>query len=232
MLYELRHYDIRSSRGLELVTQRFADHVLRIWKRIGIEPVGFWSVIVGSPIPRLTYLLAWESLAQRQELWDTFDADPEWQAVRRETNGAWGGSPIHTFTNSILKPTEYSRLPRFGNQPRRLAGGVFELRTYHFDDMVNLRQTVDWLGAQAAPAEAHGLFAMGFWTTYIGVTPRLTYMLIFEKPCPPRTRLGQLLHRSRLARPSGRPLPRRQAAVHANRKLPYEGNGLFGLEVA
>ena len=181
MLYELRHYDIRSSRGLEQVTQRFADHILRIWKRIGIEPAGFWSIIVGSPIPRLTYLLVWKDLAQRQELWDAFDADPEWQQVRRETNADWGGSPIHTFTNSILKPTEYSRLPRSGNQPSRLAGGVFELRTYHFDDMVNLTQTVDWFGTEAASAfDTHGLYAMGFWTTYIGITPRLTYMLVFE----------------------------------------------------
>ena len=181
MLYELRHYDIHSSRGLELVTQRFADSILRIWKRIGIEPVGFWSIIVGSPMPRLTYMLAWEDLTQRQALWDTFDADPEWQQVRRETNDAWGGTQIHTFTNSILKPTEFSRLPRHGNQPSRLAGGVFEMRTYHFDDMVKLAQTADWFGQEGVPAfEAHSLYAMGFWTTYIGVTPRLTNMLVFE----------------------------------------------------
>ena len=181
MLYELRHYDIRSSRGLEQVTQRFAGHILRIWNRIGIEPAGFWSVIVGSPIPRLTYLLAWDDLTQRQELWDTFESDPEWQQVRRDTNAEWGGSPIHTFTSSILKPTDYSRLPRSGNQPSRLAGGVFELRTYHFDDMVSQTQTVDWFGAEAAPAfDTHGLFAMGFWTTYIGIAPHLTYMLVFE----------------------------------------------------
>lgn len=181
MLYELRHYDIRSSRGLALVNQRFADHILPVWARIGIEPVGFWTVIVGTPSPRLTYLLAWEDLAQRQAQWDAFEADPEWQQVRRDTNAAWGGSPIHTFTSAILQPTNYSRLPRRDNQPSRLTGGVFELRTYHFDDMAKLIQAVDWFGAQAAPAfETHGLFAMGFWTTYIGVSPRLTYMLIFE----------------------------------------------------
>ena len=181
MLYELRHYDIRSSRGLEQVTQRFADHVLRIWKHIGIEPVGFWSIIVGSPIPRLTYLLAWEDLAQRQMLWDTFEADPEWQQIRRDTTADWGGSPIHTFTSTILKPTAHSRLPRASNQPSRLAGGVFELRTYHFEDVNSLARTIEWFGTEAAPAfETHGMFAMGFWTTYIGVTPRLTYMLVFE----------------------------------------------------
>lgn len=181
MLYELRHYDIRSSRGLEQVTQRFADHILRIWKRIGIEPAGFWSVIVGAQIPRLTYLLAWESLAQRETLWDIFEADSEWQEVRRETNAAWGGSPIHTFTSSILKPTDYSRLPRQNNQPARLAGGVFELRTYHFDDMATLGETVTCFGRDIAPAfETHGQFAMGFWTTYIGIAPRFHYMLVFE----------------------------------------------------
>ncbi|MGI4790354.1 MAG: NIPSNAP family protein [Janthinobacterium lividum] len=181
MLYELRHYDIRSSRGLDQVTQRFANHTLRIWKRIGIEPVGFWSIIVGSPIPRLTYMLAWDNMAQREILWDTFTADPEWQQVRRETEDDWGGSPVHTYSNSILKPTEYSRLPRNGNQPSRLAGGVFELRTYHFDDMAALAQTAEWFGNPGAPAfETHGLYAMGFWTTYIGISPRLTYMLVFE----------------------------------------------------
>ena len=181
MLYELHHYDIRSTRGLQQVTQRFADHILRIWKRIGIEPAGFWSVIIGTPISRLTYLLVWEDLAQRQTLWDMFEADPEWQQVRRETNADWGSSPIHTFTSSILKPTEYSRLPRRDNQPSRLAGGVFELRTYHFDDMAKLGQTVECFGTSIAPAlDTHGLFAMGFWTTYIGITPRLSYMLVFE----------------------------------------------------
>lgn len=181
MLYELRHYDTHSSRGLDLVIGRFGNHILPIWARIGIEPVGFWSVMVGSPSPRLTYILAWEDLTQRQELWDAFEADPEWQQVRRETNAAWGGSPIHTITSTVLQPTAFSRTPRQDNQPRRVAGGIFELRTYRFEDMAKQAQAVDWFGAQAAPAfETHGLFAMGFWTTYIGVSPRLTYMLVFE----------------------------------------------------
>lgn len=181
MFYELRHYDIRSSRGLEQVAGRFNDHILRIWKRLCVEPVGFWSIIIGTPIPRLTYLLAWEDLSQRQARWDAFEADPEWQEVRRDTNAQWGGSPIHTFTSSILKPTDYSRLPRSGNQPSRLVGGVFELRTYCFDDMAKLAQAVEWFGTEGVPAfDKHGIFAMGFWTTYIGVTPRLTVMLLLE----------------------------------------------------
>ena len=128
MLYELRHYDVHSDRGLRFVIQRFNDHVLRIWERIGIEPVGFWTVFVGPVSPRLTYLLAWEDLAQRQELWHQFETDPEWRQIRDETNAAFGGSPIHTITNTILQQTPFSPAPRRDNQPSRLTGGVFELR--------------------------------------------------------------------------------------------------------
>jgi hypothetical protein len=181
MLYELRHYDVRSSRGLEQVNQRFADHTLPIWDRIGIQPVGFWTAILGGPIPRLTYMLAWDDLAQRQAQWDAFEEDDEWRRVRRDTNAAMGGSPIHTLTSSILKPTAYSRAPRRDNQPSRLTGGIFELRTYAFDETAKLAQAVDWFGARIAPAfEEHGLYAMGHWTTYLGVAPRMTIMLVFE----------------------------------------------------
>ncbi len=181
MLYELRHYDIQSDQGLDLVTARFGEHILPIWDRIGIRQVGFWPVLIGSPSPRLTYMLAWDDLAQRQALWDAFEADDEWKKARRETVQAWGGNQTHTITSIILKPTEFSRQPTQADQPARLAGGIFELRTCHFDDMAKLSQTLDVYRAEIAPAyEKHGLFGMGHWTTYIGESPRLTSMLVFE----------------------------------------------------
>jgi len=180
MLYELHHYDIRSSRGLDQVNGRFNDSIIPIWNRIGIEPVGFWPVIIGASMPRLTYLLAWEDLAQRQALWEAFEADPEWRHVVADTNAAWGGSPIHTLTSSILRPTAFSRLPRRNNQPVRLRGGIFELRTYHFEETFKLTQAVGWFEEQAQVFEEHGLYFMGYWTTAIGVAPRLTCMLVFE----------------------------------------------------
>lgn len=181
MLYELRHYDTHSDRGLDLITSRFADPILRLWEQGGITPVGFWSVLVGPQSPRLTHMLSWESLAQRQENWDAFDANPEWRQTLAETNARWGGNPTHTITNSVLKPTAFSRLPRWDDQPPRLAGGIFELRTYRFDQAAHLTRVAEWFGEDAAPAmERHGMCVMGMWTTYIGVSPRLTVMLVFE----------------------------------------------------
>ena len=181
MLYELRHYDVQSDRGLRFVIQRFGEQVLRIWDRIGIEPVGFWTVFVGPTSPRLTYLLAWDSLSQRQERWEQFESDQEWRQTRTETNAAYGGSPIHTITNSVLRPTPSSAAPRRDNQPRRLEGGVFELRTEVFRDYDGLGQTVQWYGTEALPLlNKHRMHVMGLWTTDIGLAPRLTSMLVFE----------------------------------------------------
>ncbi len=206
MLYELRHYDIRSSRDLENVSRRFADYILRIWERIGIEPVGFWAVTIGAPSPRLTYILAWEDLAQRQAKWEAFEADEEWQQARAQTNASWGGSPIHTFTSAILKPTAFSRLPRRDNQPARLLNGLFELRTYRFDDAAKLTQAASWFGEQTAFREKHGLFAMGYWTTYLGIAPRLSAMLVFEN----------LAHRERA-----------WASYHTDPEWPGRQDGLY-----
>lgn len=181
MLYELRHYDVPSSRAMDQVLARFADHTLGIWKRMQIEPAGFWTVTIGTPSPRLTYLLVWEDLGQRQTRWDAFSADPQWRQARAESEKAFGGSPIQQITSSILKPTAASRLPRIDNQPARLQGGVFELRTYQFHGAEKMEQAVQWFAEQGLPAfEAHGMFAMGLWTTYLGVAPRLQVMLVFE----------------------------------------------------
>ncbi len=180
MLYELRHYDAHSSRSLDQLSARFSNDTLRIWPRYDIEPVGFWSVMVGPSSPRLTYLLAWPDLGQRQTRWDAFASDPEWLAAKAESESETG-SLTHTITSSILLPTGFSPIPRHDNQPSRLAGGIFELRTYSFDDGAKLSQVSQWFGTQGkAHLDKHGMYVMGFWTTYLGVSPRLTYMLVFE----------------------------------------------------
>ncbi len=181
MLYELRHYDIEGEGGLRLVTQRFADHVLPAFDRACIEAVGFWTVFVGPQSPRLTYTLAWENLTQRQERWGAFEADEDWRRARAETNIAWGGSPIRAITNSILLPTPHSPAARRDSQPGRLAGGVFEQRVYAFRDYEAQARCVVWFGERCLPLfEKHRMHVMGLWTTYIGVTPRMTLMLVFE----------------------------------------------------
>jgi hypothetical protein len=106
MLYELRVYDIPPSK-MKDINNRFANHTTRIWKRLGIRPVGFWENVIG-PNNTLTYLLAWESLAEREKKWDAFMSDPEWIKVSEETSK--NGPIVLKLTTTIMKPTDYSAM--------------------------------------------------------------------------------------------------------------------------
>ena len=68
-IYELRVYRVVQGRMADLLT-RFEHHTVPIMARHGFLQVGFWTTIVGRSEQHLTYLPAWESLAQRQEQWD------------------------------------------------------------------------------------------------------------------------------------------------------------------
>jgi hypothetical protein len=105
MIHELRVYRTLPGR-LPALLARFEQHTLRIWERHGIRQAGFWTTLVGDSSYDLTYLLAWESLAEREANWTAFLADPEWQRVRAETEK---DGPINANVhNQLLQPTSFS----------------------------------------------------------------------------------------------------------------------------
>ncbi len=106
MLYELRIYDIPAGR-MKDINDRFANHTTRIWKRLGIRPVGFWENVIG-PNNTLTYMLAWESLAEREKKWEVFTHDPEWLKIAAETSK--NGPIVLKNVNTIMRPTPYSAM--------------------------------------------------------------------------------------------------------------------------
>ena len=107
MLYELRTYHAVPGRMPDLLA-RFENITLRIWERYNIRAVGFWTVAIGSSNQVLYYMLAWESLAERERVWNAFAADPEWLARRAETEK--NGPLVAHLSNEILSPTAFSKL--------------------------------------------------------------------------------------------------------------------------
>ena len=77
-----------------------------IWEKHGIRQAGFWTVMIGESNLVLYYLLAWESLAEREAKWNAFMADPEWVAARSESEK--DGLILAKVTNEILQPTSFS----------------------------------------------------------------------------------------------------------------------------
>jgi hypothetical protein len=105
MIYELRIYRAMPGRLPNLLA-RFQNHTLRIWEKHGIRQAGFWTTLVGESNNELTYLLAWESLAERERKWSAFQTDPEWIAVREDTER---DGPLNAnISNQFLTPTAFS----------------------------------------------------------------------------------------------------------------------------
>ena len=107
MIYELRVYHCLPGR-LPALLKRFETITLGIWERHGIRQAGFWTTLVGTSNQTLTYLLAWESLAERETKWTAFQSDPEWLSIRAESEK---DGPINaTISNAFLSPTAFSAL--------------------------------------------------------------------------------------------------------------------------
>lgn len=51
---------------------------LKIWDKHGIKQAGFWTVLIGDGNHELHYLMAWDTLADREKKWNAFQADPAW----------------------------------------------------------------------------------------------------------------------------------------------------------
>jgi hypothetical protein len=107
MIYELRVYRCLPGR-LPALLKRFETVTLALFARHGIRQVGFWTTDIGASNLDLTYMLAWESMGERETKWAAFAADPEWIAKRDESEK--DGQIVANITSSFHRPTAFSAL--------------------------------------------------------------------------------------------------------------------------
>lgn len=105
MIYELRTYRCAPGRQLALLS-RFESETLPLWKKHGIRQAGFWTTLIGKSNQEITYMLAWDSMAEREKRWGAFVADPEWAAVVAKTEK--DGQLVENISSQLLKPTAFS----------------------------------------------------------------------------------------------------------------------------
>ena len=105
MIYEMRSYRAMPGRLPDLI-KRFDTITLKLFEKHGIQQAGFWTTEVGESNHNLIYLLAYESMADREKKWGAFSTDPEWIAKRAETEK--NGPIVAKVINSFLAPTSFS----------------------------------------------------------------------------------------------------------------------------
>ncbi|CAG2145817.1 NIPSNAP family protein [Cupriavidus plantarum] len=107
MIVEMRIYHCAPTR-LPALLDRFNNITLGFFEKYGIRQIGFWTTLAGPSNHALTYMLQWESLAEREEKWNAFQADKEWIAARGATEAE---RPIvERVENHFLTPTAFSAL--------------------------------------------------------------------------------------------------------------------------
>ena len=104
-IYEQRIYHAMPGRMPDLL-KRFEEVTLPIWERLGIRQAGFWTVLVGGSNHELIYLLHWDSMAEREQKWSAFLAEPEW--LEKRSKSEQNGALISSFSNAFLQPTAFS----------------------------------------------------------------------------------------------------------------------------
>jgi NIPSNAP len=105
--FELRTYYAAPGK-LEALNARFRDHTCALFKKHGMEIVGFW-------IPtdqdqgaenKLVYMLVHQSREAAKQSWKDFGNDPEWQKARSESEV--NGKLTEKVESVFLSATDYS----------------------------------------------------------------------------------------------------------------------------
>ena len=102
-IFELRTYESDNETTVKRKIEMFGDGEIAIFRRCGLQPVFFGEALAGANLPRITYMVAYENMADRDKAWAAFGADPEWQKLRA-TPGLTDPEIVANISNAILKP--------------------------------------------------------------------------------------------------------------------------------
>jgi hypothetical protein len=108
-VYELRTYTCFPGK-LEALKTRFRDHTIRIFKKHGMESIGYWAPMDDRKETTLVYIISHASREQADQNWKEFSADPEWKKVAADSETNAGGKIVQHVDRQWLQPTDFSQL--------------------------------------------------------------------------------------------------------------------------
>jgi hypothetical protein len=106
-VFELRTY-ITNPGKLDALNKRFREHTCALFKKHGMELLGFWTPQESKDgkDDTLIYLLAFPSREAAKKSWDAFRNDPEWKRAQAESER--DGKLVKEVKSVFMAPTDYS----------------------------------------------------------------------------------------------------------------------------
>ena len=170
-VFEMRIYYAEPGK-LDALVERFQQHTRKLFKKHGMENIGYWLPISNEK-NQLVYVLAYPNMEAREAAWKAFGADPKWEKVKAKSE--LKGKLVNRVESIFMKATDYSPPIRASKKGDR----VFELRTYTAPpgkmDSLHTR----FRNHTMALFAKHGAVNMPYWTTIEqgNAQPKLIYFL-------------------------------------------------------
>lgn len=108
-VFEIRTYHCYEGR-LPALNKRFAEHTVGLFKKHGMESIGYWVPADDKQgkANTLVYILAYPSREAAKKSWQGFLADPDWKTAQAESEK--DGKIVEKVDSVYLTPTEYSMI--------------------------------------------------------------------------------------------------------------------------
>ena len=108
-VFELRIYEGATDQDHKRKVEMMQSGESEIFNKAGVEQVFYSDTLIGTRLPNLTYMLAFDSMAERDKKWATFRASDEWKALSMSPRYAFE-TIVSNINNFILTPTAYSQI--------------------------------------------------------------------------------------------------------------------------
>ena len=105
--FEMRTYYAAPGK-LEALNARFRDHTCALFKKHGMENVGYWIPADADKgaTNKLVYIIAHKSREEAKKSWAAFSADPDWKKAQKESEV--NGKLVEKVESVFLGATDYS----------------------------------------------------------------------------------------------------------------------------
>lgn len=174
--FDLREFRLRFSHARQQgrLTEFLEKHHLPMAKRHGLT-TGYFSVYLGTEMPRLFRLAVYDSLAAMEEKMAAIRADKEWTAAAKE----FGSAPQPAFDRAeswLLRAFDGMpkiEVPKPGEKAR-----LFDLRTYEAESFADVAEKINMFNTEEiAIFRKTGINPLLFGETVFGSKmPNLTYI--------------------------------------------------------
>jgi hypothetical protein len=107
-IFEMRIYESHSIKAAKKKIEMFNEGgEIAIFQKTGLNPVFFGETIIGQQQPNLTYMLAFEDMADRDKKWQVFRDHPDWRTLSQDPQYR---DTVSNITDIILRPAGYSQV--------------------------------------------------------------------------------------------------------------------------